>query len=117
MIFVEEELIGDVEVTGTRNYHTNRYTAQLQIPNNSPANGSGNILSPTPSSFSEHSDPHQNSPLTESFVQLTYSSSSESISVVDCGYGNTKAEMKSIDINRKDKRFGEVIDEHGREGQ
>ncbi|CAG8527251.1 3800_t:CDS:2, partial [Paraglomus occultum] len=111
LIFVEKEMIND-EVTGTLDYQNSRSAAAAQPQLMNGSSVIGNAFSPTPS---EYSDPNQSSLLTDSFVQLSYSSSSESISGFDCGYGSSSkpGSNESISINGSS---GEVIDEHVREG-
>ena len=119
---INDEVIGGLDYQNNRSFSSSSTaTATVAAAQRQPAigngigNGNGHAFSPTPSSFSEHSDPNPNSLLTDSFVQLSYSSSSESISGFDCGYGSSKpGSNESISINGNSGE--DVIDEYVREG-
>ncbi|CAG8482213.1 13166_t:CDS:10 [Cetraspora pellucida] len=66
----------------------------------------GQSYSSTPPSFSDQSDPNQNSSLTESYVKLDYSASMES---------NKGFEKEKLTVD-EDEVHGEVNDENKREG-
>ncbi|CAI2185722.1 9602_t:CDS:10 [Funneliformis geosporum] len=72
--------------------------------------------SPTTSLFSEQSDPNPHaSSLSESFIQLNYSSSMESNQEFEFTGRNNRSEMSKISLN-DDKIDKEVKDENEREG-
>ncbi|CAG8479544.1 13694_t:CDS:10, partial [Ambispora leptoticha] len=106
-----------------RNSKNNNVSRSISYHRRSPSFSHGQSFSPTQSLFSDQSDqiPHSSS-LTESFIQLNYSSSMESASGFDfIGKSPrndiTKSSSKGVALEQKEgDEYFEVRDENMREG-